>query len=155
MAADGVQWHNAWSAARAPGPRWTNDRPPYRPERLPDADALGIHMAWPETHDHAKWAITKDNNWVCVGDINRNDSSQRKRGHGTIAFPVPAALEGPLEDRSRSSPRRATSRDEARALIQKTHVNPDAPPHAKKHAGRVAFARSALARLRSNSFEPP
>jgi len=26
------------------------------------------------------------------------------------------------------------SRDEARALIQKTHVNPDAPPHAKKHA---------------------
>jgi hypothetical protein len=47
------------------------------------------------------------------------------------------------------------SRDEARALIQKTHVNPDAPPHAKKHVGRVAFARSALARLRSNSFEPP
>jgi hypothetical protein len=47
------------------------------------------------------------------------------------------------------------SRDEARALIQKTHVNPNAPPHAKKHAGRVAFARSALARLRSDSFEPP
>lgn len=29
---------------------------------------IGIHMAWPETHEHAKWAITKDNNWVCVGD---------------------------------------------------------------------------------------
>ena len=46
---------------------------------------LGIHMAWPETHDHAKWGITTHSNWVCVADINRM-ISQRKRGGGTIAF---------------------------------------------------------------------
>jgi deoxyribonuclease-2 len=46
---------------------------------------LGVHWARPETHDHAKWGITKQSNWVCVGDINRM-ISQRKRGGGTIAF---------------------------------------------------------------------
>jgi deoxyribonuclease-2 len=46
---------------------------------------LGAHWAWPESHDHAKWGITKDQDWVCVGDINRM-ISQRKRGGGTIAL---------------------------------------------------------------------
>ena len=46
---------------------------------------LGAHLAWPETHDHAKWGITLHAPWVCVGDINRM-ISQRKRGGGTIAF---------------------------------------------------------------------
>ena len=46
---------------------------------------LGLHWAWPETHDHAKWGITLHSDWVCVGDINRM-VSQRKRGGGTIAF---------------------------------------------------------------------
>jgi deoxyribonuclease-2 len=46
---------------------------------------LGVHWAWPETHDHAKWGITLQSDWVCVGDINRM-ISQRKRGGGTIAF---------------------------------------------------------------------
>jgi deoxyribonuclease II len=46
---------------------------------------LGIHVAWPETHDHAKWGITTHSNWICVGDVNRM-ISQRKRGGGTIAF---------------------------------------------------------------------
>jgi deoxyribonuclease-2 len=47
--------------------------------------AMGAHWAWPETHDHAKWGITLDSDWICVGDINRM-ISQRKRGGGTIAF---------------------------------------------------------------------
>jgi deoxyribonuclease-2 len=47
--------------------------------------ALGVHWAWPETHDHAKWGITLHSPWVCVGDINRM-VSQKKRGGGTIAF---------------------------------------------------------------------
>ncbi len=46
---------------------------------------MGLHWAWPETHDHAKWGITVHEPWVCVGDINRM-ISQRKRGGGTIAF---------------------------------------------------------------------
>jgi len=47
----------------------------------------GIHWAWPETNDHAKWAISSDPSqpWVCVGDINRM-ISQRKRGGGCVAF---------------------------------------------------------------------
>ena len=52
---------------------------------------------WPENADHAKWAVStgvppkgqpdngKNHKWVCVGDINRM-VSQEKRGGGTIAF---------------------------------------------------------------------
>ena len=50
-----------------------------------DLSPLGIPWTWPETHDHAKWGITVDSDWVCVGDINRM-VSQEKRGGGTIAF---------------------------------------------------------------------
>lgn len=47
--------------------------------------SLGWHVAWPESHDHAKWAISTSGDWICVGDINRM-VSQEKRGGGTIAF---------------------------------------------------------------------
>lgn len=50
-----------------------------------DLSPLGFPYNWPETHDHAKWGITVDSDWVCVGDINRM-ISQEKRGGGTIAF---------------------------------------------------------------------
>ena len=50
-----------------------------------DLSPLGVPWNWPETHDHAKWAVTVDSDWVCVGDINRM-VSQEKRGGGTIAF---------------------------------------------------------------------
>ena len=50
-----------------------------------DLSPLGIPFTWPETHDHAKWGITVESDWVCVGDINRM-VSQEKRGGGTIAF---------------------------------------------------------------------
>jgi len=53
-----------------------------------DLSPLGFPWAWPETHDHAKWGISIDSDWVCVGDINRM-ISQRKRGGGTIAFQDP------------------------------------------------------------------
>ena len=53
-----------------------------------DLSRLGLPFAWPESHDHAKWAITKSNFWVCVGDINRM-ISQQKRGGGTVAFQNP------------------------------------------------------------------
>lgn len=53
-----------------------------------DFRPLGVPWAWPETHDHAKWGIAVDSDWVCVGDINRM-ISQEKRGGGTIAFQEP------------------------------------------------------------------
>lgn len=54
-------------------------------------EAVGLPWAWPETKDHAKWAISEagQGNWVCVGDINRM-ISQRLRGGCTIAFQQPA-----------------------------------------------------------------
>ena len=51
-------------------------------------DKLGFHYAWPETRDHAKWAFSKKDNWICVGDINRK-TTQRLRGGCTIAFQEP------------------------------------------------------------------
>ncbi|MGX7873191.1 deoxyribonuclease II family protein [Mesorhizobium sp. ORM6] len=54
--------------------------------------AIGMPWAWPETHDHAKWAISHADNWICVGDINRM-ISQEKRGGGTIAFQDPVLWE--------------------------------------------------------------
>lgn len=47
-------------------------------------------VSWKETKDHAKWAISMrgKKKWVCVGDLNRM-ISQEKRGGGTIAFEEP------------------------------------------------------------------
>ena len=50
-----------------------------------DLSPLGMPWTWPETQDHAKWGLTVDSDWVCVGDINRM-VSQEKRGGATIAF---------------------------------------------------------------------
>jgi deoxyribonuclease-2 len=48
-------------------------------------ESIGLPWAWPETRDHAKWAISLKDHWICVGDINRM-ISQEKRGGCTIAF---------------------------------------------------------------------
>jgi deoxyribonuclease-2 len=86
---------------------------------------LGIHFAWPETRDHAKWGITKDGDWVCVGDINRM-ISQRKRGGGTIAFQSPKLWRALSKTDLLLAPPGHT-RDEARDLIKSTHHDPNAP----------------------------
>lgn len=83
---------------------------------------LGIHMAWPETHDHAKWGITTHSNWVCIGDINRM-ISQRKRGGGTIAFQNETLWQGLAKTDLLLAPPNMT-RDEARTVIHKTHYDP-------------------------------
>jgi deoxyribonuclease II len=87
---------------------------------------LGIHFAWPETHDHAKWGITKGEPWICVGDINRM-ISQRKRGGGTIAFKNQVLWTALGKTDLILAPPGHT-RNEALALIKSTHVDPDSPP---------------------------
>lgn len=81
--------------------------------------ALGAHWAWPETHDHAKWAISVDSDWVCVGDINRM-ISQRKRGGGTIAFQNTILWQG-LSRTSLVLAPPGHTRTDAHALIHSTH----------------------------------
>lgn len=85
-----------------------------------DLSHLGAPWAWPETHDHAKWGITKAGNWICVGDINRM-ISQENRGGGTIAFQN-AVLWTALSKTDLLVPPPGHSLAEVRALIQATHT---------------------------------
>lgn len=87
-----------------------------------DLSQLGLPWAWPETHDHAKWGITVDSDWVCVGDINRM-VSQEKRGGGIIAF-QDRKLWAALSKTDLIVAPPGHSRGDARALIKATH--PDA-----------------------------
>lgn len=56
-----------------------------------DLTSVGVPVGWSYTHDHAKWATSADpakekaQGWVCVADINRQ-VSQEKRGGGSICF---------------------------------------------------------------------
>jgi deoxyribonuclease-2 len=94
-----------------------------------DLTRLGAPWAWPETHDHAKWGITKADNWVCVGDINRM-ISQEKRGGGTIAFQNETLWAALAKTDLLIAPPGHT-RAEALALIQSTHVPQDGAPAVK------------------------
>ncbi len=93
--------------------------------------SMGLHWAWPETHDHAKWAVTLKNDWVCVGDINRM-ISQRKRGGGTIAFQN-ATLWRALSQAGLLLAPPGKSRTEAHAVLKATHED----HHAQMHAALV------------------
>ena len=70
-----------------------------------DEDLLQVNFAltpsltyeWPYTKDHAKWAAALKNKtnslpWVCVADINRM-ISQEKRGGGSLCFQEPRLWE--------------------------------------------------------------
>lgn len=70
-----------------------------------DEDLLNVNFtlspsvtyAWPYTKDHAKWAVALKNEtssapWVCVADLNRM-ISQEKRGGGSLCFQEPALWE--------------------------------------------------------------
>ena len=87
-----------------------------------DLSRLGAPWAWPETHDHAKWGITTESNWICVGDINRM-VSQENRGGGTIAF-QDATLWAALSKTDLIVAPPGHTRADARALIKSTHRAP-------------------------------
>ena len=118
-----------------------------------DLSQLGIPWTWPETHDHAKWGITVDSDWVCVGDINRM-VSQEKRGGGTIAFQDPTLWAALSKTDLLVAPPGHT-RVEARALIKETHktIHERLPkavkPAAKKKAARKPAAKKTTARRRA------
>jgi deoxyribonuclease-2 len=85
-----------------------------------DFSPLGLPWTWPETHDHAKWGVTIDSDWVCVGDINRM-VSQKMRGGDTIAFQNNKRWAALSKTDLLVAPR-GHSRVDARALIDATHT---------------------------------
>lgn len=50
-----------------------------------DLTSAGAPVEWHYTKDHAKWGVSVENDWVCVADINRQ-TSQEKRGGGSICM---------------------------------------------------------------------
>lgn len=46
-------------------------------EVIVNGDSWDIHQ------DHSKWAVSQKGSWVCIGDINRQ-TSQEKRAGGTV-----------------------------------------------------------------------
>ena len=115
-----------------------------------DLSPLGIPWTWPETHDHAKWGITVDSDWVCVGDINRM-VSQEKRGGGTIAF-QDQTLWAALSKTDLLVAPPGHTRVEAHALIKETHktIHERLPKAATKPTKKKA-ARKPAARKTTGS----
>jgi deoxyribonuclease-2 len=87
-----------------------------------DLRPLGAPWVWPETHDHAKWGITTGVDWVCVGDMNRM-ISQEKRGGGTIAL-QDKTLWSALSKTDFIKPPPGMTLAQAKATIRATHADP-------------------------------
>jgi deoxyribonuclease-2 len=85
-----------------------------------DFNPLGFPYQWSETHDHAKWGLTVDADWICVGDINRM-ISQEKRGGGTIAF-QDKKLWNALKKTDLLKPPPGKNLADAKALVKSTHL---------------------------------
>lgn len=99
-----------------------------------DFSPLGIPWAWPETKDHAKWGISVDSDWICVGDINRM-VSQEKRGGGTIAF-QDNTLWNALRKTDLIVPPPGQTTEQTKALIQSTHTATELPNHGEIKASK-------------------
>ena len=84
-----------------------------------DLRQLGAPWAWPETRDHAKWGITLNDPWICVGDINRM-ISQERRGGGTIALQNKALWQA-LKKTDLMIPPPGMSMATAKQLVANTH----------------------------------
>lgn len=112
---------------------------------LKHINAQTLPWQWPESKDHAKWAISEPGkgDWICVGDINRM-ISQRKRGGCTIAFQdVDNILWGILyeTDVIVAPPGSGWDQAKTRAVIKWANSPPDMSPT----PGLVHFRRSAPA----------
>lgn len=74
-----------WRRGTLPGTEDSDDKHHVVDALYIDLEPLGIHYEWHYTKDHSKWGASDAENWVCVADINRQ-TSQEKRGGGAICF---------------------------------------------------------------------
>lgn len=124
-----------------------------------DLGPVGAPWKWPETKDHAKWGIGVEADWVCVGDINRM-ISQEKRGGGTIAFQERAlwkalASTGSLSPggakRAAKRPPRLPRTTTSSAVGGKGKAAIKKAPARRKSATKSGPAKPAATRVRNQS----
>jgi deoxyribonuclease-2 len=77
----------SWRRGAIPSDEDSNNQEWVADDIAIDLRPLGSLYSWQNAKDHAKWALSCEDNdgWVCVADINRQDS-QAKRGGGSICF---------------------------------------------------------------------
>ena len=81
-----------WRRGKLPGTADSDKCDTVEDIQYVNLSPLGVNYEWHYTKDHAKWAVSRESYWVCVGDINRQ-VSQEKRGGGAIAFEEQALWE--------------------------------------------------------------
>lgn len=74
-----------WRRGTLPGTEDANEENTATDILYIDLEKCGIPYEWHYTKDHSKWGVSQDGDWVCVADINRQ-TSQEKRGGGSICF---------------------------------------------------------------------
>ncbi|MGA7732224.1 MAG: deoxyribonuclease II family protein [Chloroflexia bacterium] len=77
----------SWRRGAIPGDEDSDSRDWVADDITIDLQLLGALYSWQNAKDHAKWAMSVQDNddWICVADINRQ-TSQAKRGGGAICF---------------------------------------------------------------------
>jgi len=70
-----------------PGRLASNCSKPYSVINVEEITLKQAQITFKSANDHSKWAVSKstDNNWICIGDINRAEH-QKHRGGGTVCF---------------------------------------------------------------------
>lgn len=57
----------------------------FRVFNIDEINIKYLNYSFNSLKDHSKWAIGEEKDWICIGDINRQEH-QKKRGGGTVCF---------------------------------------------------------------------